>query len=104
MLHEQRQRLGPRPARDLVDAEVLRKQQIADRVDRIGAGIGHHVGERVRLPAQQVRTLEVAEPQIRPARGTRVRGRHLLLETVPSRGVSEPFLECQRSARLDPLR
>ena len=49
--HEQRQRLRPRPARDLGDAEVLGQQQVADRVDGVPAGLGHHLGHASATPS-----------------------------------------------------
>ena len=43
------------PGRDLVRAEVLREQQVAERVDRVAAGLVDQLAERPALPRQQLR-------------------------------------------------
>ena len=39
---ERAEGLGPRAARDLVDAEALAQEQVADDVHRVAPGLGHH--------------------------------------------------------------
>ncbi len=107
-MHDERpQGLGPWPARDLVHAEALTEQEVADDIDGVVARLGHHVGERPGLPAQVLRVGEGAEPKVGPAAGPGVGGATRLelgTQSVTRGGVSEARLERFRSAGLDPAR
>ena len=86
----------PRPARDLVDAEVLGEQQVADDVDRVVPGLGHDLGHGPRLPAQEVRPPEGPEADVRPAGGRWVRRaarRDLRAQPVAGRPIGQSRLE-----------
>ena len=105
--HERPKGLGPRTARDLVDREVLVEEEVADRIDRVAAGLVHHVRERARLPPEVVRVPERAEAHVGPARRARVGSASsgkLLAEAVARGPLGEALLERAGAAGLDPAR
>ncbi len=105
--HELRQRLGRRATGDLADPEVLGQEQVADHVERVVTGLGHHVGHGPALPAQVLGAVEGAEPDVGPAGGTGVggaTGRELGTDPVTGCAVGQALLERPRATGLDPER
>ena len=96
-----------RPGRDLVDAQVLGQEQVADGVDGVLARVGHHVGQGPALPARVLGSREGAESQVRPgpvAGEEASPGRHLVADARPRGAVGQALLEPRHAAGLDPRR
>ncbi len=101
------ERLTPRTAGDLGDAQVLGQEQVADGVDRAATRLCHHLGQRAALPAQVLGLGEGAKAQVRPAGGAGVGGAaclELLPQAVPDPAVREAILQWAGSPGLHPLR
>ena len=96
-----------RPGRDLGDAEVLGEEQVADDVERVVAGLGHHLGDGPALPAEVLGPVEGAEADVGPAGRAgvgRAAGRELGADAVARGAVGQSLLQRPGAAGLDPLR
>ena len=75
------------PGRHLVGAEVLGQEQVAQRVDRVVAGLVDQVAEGQALEREQRRPLQVADPDVAQPAGAGEE--HATLGELPPDAVSD---------------
>jgi hypothetical protein len=107
VLEEAADAVDVRAGRDLVRAEVLGEEEVAERVDRVAVGLVDQLAERLALPRQQLLAVEVADADVPQPTGPGEQ-RAPLLELAPDPRpdvlVREPLLRPDRAAGLDPGR